>query len=56
MSDMSNPQPQRQYAASFLAGSFGLTLQQAREILASAGEDRTAAAEQARMKKPAGTL
>lgn len=56
MSDDPNAQLPRQYTAGFLAGSFGLTLKQAREILASAGEDRTAAAELARRKKADGTL
>lgn len=50
------PQLPRQYTAGFLAGSFGLTLQQAREILASVGEDRTAAAEAARKKRADGNL
>lgn len=47
---------ERQYTAGFLAGSFGLTLRQAREILVTAGEDRTAAAELARRKKAEGHL
>lgn len=51
MSDEPGPQLPRQYTAGFLAGSFGLTLKQAREILASVGEDRTAAAELARKKQ-----
>lgn len=51
MSDAPDTQLPRQYTAGFLAGSFGLTLKQAREILASVGEDRTAAAELARKKK-----
>jgi len=45
----------RPYTAGFLAGSFGLTLKQAREILASAGEDRTAA-ELARKQQADGEL
>ncbi|WP_156342825.1 hypothetical protein [Devosia sp. A16] len=56
MSDAPDPLPPRQYTAGFLAGSFGLTLKQARDILASVGEDRTAAAEQARKKKADRTL
>jgi len=56
MSDEPDSQVPRQYTAGFLAGSFGLTLKQAREILASAGEDRTAAADAARKKKSDSTL
>jgi len=51
MTDTPDSQVTRQYTAGFLAGSFGLTLQQARDILASVGEDRTAAADAARKKK-----
>jgi hypothetical protein len=55
MSDEHEPSEQgRQYTPGFLAGSFGLTLKQAREILASVGTDRTAAAELARKKKQDG--
>ena len=56
MTDGPDLEPQRQYTAGFLAGSFGLTLKQAREILAAAGEDRTTAADLARRKKADGTL
>jgi len=56
MTDEPDSQHPRQYTAGFLAGSFGLTLKQAREILASAGEDRTAAAEQARKKRAESNL
>jgi hypothetical protein len=56
MTDPVAPQPPRQYTAGFLAGSFGLTIAQAREILASAGDDRTTAAELARKKKADGNL
>lgn len=56
MSDPSDVQLPRQYTAGFLAGSFDLTLKQARETFASVGEARTAAVEQARKKKVDGTL
>lgn len=56
MTETPEPDGPRQYTAGFLAGSFGLTLKQAREILAAAGADRSAAAELARKKKADGTL
>ncbi len=56
MTDEPTPQLPRQYTAGFLAGSFGLTLKQAREILERAGEDRTAAADLARKKQADGNL
>jgi hypothetical protein len=40
-----------QYTATFLAGSFGLTEEQARQIIARAGDDRVKAAEGARLQK-----
>ena len=40
-----------QYTVTFLAGSFGLTEEQARLILARAGDDRVKAAEGARLQK-----
>jgi hypothetical protein len=42
-----------QYTMPFLAGSFGLTEQQAKSILARSGDDRTKAAEAARLQKRA---
>jgi hypothetical protein len=42
-----------QYTVTFLAGSFGLTAEQARHILARAGDDRVRAAEGARLEKQA---
>lgn len=42
-----------QYTVTFLAGSFGLTEEQARLILARAGDDRVRAAEGARLEKQA---
>lgn len=42
-----------QYTATFLAGSFGLTQEQARLILARSGDDRVVAAERARLEKQA---
>lgn len=42
-----------QYTATFLAGSFGLTQEQARLILARSGDDRVVAAESARLEKQA---
>lgn len=42
-----------QYTVTFLAGSFGLTAEQARLILARAGDDRVRAAEGARLEKQA---
>jgi hypothetical protein len=42
-----------QYTVTFLAGSFGLTEEQARLILARAGDDRVKAAEGARLEKQA---
>ena len=42
-----------QYTVTFLAGSFGLTEDQARLILAQAGDDRLKAAEAARVHKKA---
>jgi hypothetical protein len=45
MSDVREAPLQRRYAASFLADSFCLSLEQAREILASVDRDRTAAAD-----------
>ena len=43
-----------QYSVTFLAGSFGLTAEQAKIVLASAGDDRVKAAEGARLEKQAG--
>ena len=40
-----------QYTVTFLAGSFGLTVEQARFILARSGDDRIKAAEHARLQK-----
>jgi hypothetical protein len=40
-----------QYTVTFLAGSFGLTAEQARQIIAQAGDDRVKAAEGARLQK-----
>lgn len=40
-----------QYTVPFLAGSFGLTEEQARVILAEAGDNRVEAAERARQEK-----
>jgi hypothetical protein len=45
------PRKVRQYSAAFLAGSFGLNMKDARDILARAGDDRTAAAELARVSR-----
>lgn len=42
-----------QYTATFLAGSFGLTHEQARVIIARAGDNRVMAAEGARLEKQA---
>jgi hypothetical protein len=42
---------EEQYTAGFLAGCFGLTLKEARQILSKAGQDRTTAAELARKTK-----
>jgi hypothetical protein len=42
-----------QYTVTFLAGSFGLTKDQARLVLAQAGNDRVRAAEGARLQKRA---
>jgi hypothetical protein len=42
-----------QYTMTFLAGSFGLTEEQARLVLAQAGADRVKAAEGARLQKQA---
>ena len=56
MTDPVVSQPPRQYTVGFLAGSFGLTIEQAREMLASAGDDRTTAAELARKKKASGNF
>ena len=42
-----------QYTVTFLAGSFGLTEEQARLILARSGDDRVRAAEGARLEKRA---
>lgn len=47
------PIKQPQYTMAFLAGSFGLTEQQARSILAASGDDLTKAAEAARLQKKA---
>jgi len=44
-----------QYSVTFLAGSFGLTEDQARAILAQCGDDRVKAAEAARVQKRAST-
>ena len=44
-----------QYSVTFLAGSFGLTEDQARAILAQCGNDRVKAAEAARLQKRANT-
>lgn len=41
----------QQYTPGFLAGSFGLTDAQARNIIAEAGEDRARAAELAKLQK-----
>lgn len=43
-----------QYTMPFLAGSFALTEEQAKAILARSGGDRTVAAEAARLEKRAG--
>ena len=43
-----------QYTVTFLAGSFGLTEEQARLIIARSGDDRVRAAEGARLEKQAG--
>jgi hypothetical protein len=40
-----------QYTMAFLAGSFGLTVEQATSIIAEAGDDRLKAAEAARLQK-----
>jgi hypothetical protein len=45
--------PRRQYTTAFLAGSFGLSEAQATSILDEAGEDRTKAADMARLLKVA---
>jgi hypothetical protein len=42
-----------QYTSTFLAGSFGLSEEQARVILAKAGDDRIKAAEGAGLQKRA---
>jgi hypothetical protein len=42
-----------QYSVTFLAGSFGLTAEQAKIVLAQAGDDRIKAAEGARLEKRA---
>jgi hypothetical protein len=42
-----------QYTVTFLAGSFGLTEEQARLILMRSGDDRVRAAEGARLEKQA---
>lgn len=42
---------EEQYTAGLLAGSFGLTLKQARDILSKSGNDRAAAVELARKVK-----
>jgi hypothetical protein len=41
----------QQYTMTFLAGSFGLTEEQAKAVLARAGDDRVKAAEGARLLK-----
>lgn len=53
MSGDPKAEAQRRYAPRFLADSFSLTLDQAREILASVG-DRTAAAEIPRKEQAQG--
>lgn len=47
--DSIQPQQKSQYTAGFLANSFGLTLQQARDILDKANGLRDTAAEMARV-------
>jgi hypothetical protein len=42
-----------QYTMTFLAGSFGLSEEQAKLVLARAGDDRVKAAEGARLQKQA---
>lgn len=42
-----------QYTMTFLAGSFGLSEEQAKLVLARAGDDRIKAAEGARLQKQA---
>jgi hypothetical protein len=53
MTDKVASTKQPQYTMTFLAGSFGLTEQQARVILAQSGDDRLKAAEAARLQKRA---
>jgi len=47
--DQNDTKPKQQYTAGFLANSFGLTLQQARDILDKANGLRDTAAEMARV-------
>jgi hypothetical protein len=53
MTEKVAPTKPPQYTMTFLAGSFGLTEQQARAILAQSGDDRLKAAEAARLQKRA---
>jgi hypothetical protein len=51
MTDKIKSAPRPQYTMAFLAGSFGLNEAQASSILDEAGEDRTKAADMARLLK-----